>query len=90
MKLNFLSFVVLFLATTVFAGVDSNILIQGRIHSFEKDSARVVDEHNQIFNLPKSYFPKGFVFKTDKTFMLEMPFEDFEKLPVKRLPAKKD
>lgn len=89
MKIKLLTFVLLFWTATSFAGLDSNVLIDGRIHSFDKTSARVIDEHGQIFNLAKTYFPKGFVFQTDKTFMLEMPFEEFEKLTIKRLPAKK-
>ncbi len=89
MKIKLLAFVLLFWTTISFAGLDSNVLIHGRIHSFDKTSARVIDEHNQIFNLAKTYFPKNFVFQADKTFMLEMPFEDFEKLTIKRLPAKK-
>ena len=89
MKIKLLTFVLLFWTATSFAGLDSHILVHGRIHSFDKTSARVIDEHNQIFNLAKTYFPNDFVFQTDKTFMLEMPFEDFEKLAIKRLPAKK-
>lgn len=74
---------------TVYAALDDNVLIHGRIHSFDKDSARVIDEHNQLFKLPRSAFSKNFVFETGKVFMIEISFKDFEKLEIKRVDQNK-
>ncbi len=66
------------------AGLGNEILIQGRIHSFDPEKAKVIDVHDQVYNLPRRFFPKDFVFKTGKMFMIEMKFEDFEKLEIKK------
>lgn len=84
MKLNLVIATFFIWSTTTFAALDDNILIHGRIHSFDKDSARVIDEHNQVFRLARSVFPKNFVFETGKVFMLEISFADFEKMEVKK------
>lgn len=89
MILRFILIATLLCSCAAFAALDDNIMIQGKIQSFDKNSAQVIDEHGQSFKLERKYFPKGFVFETGKTFMLEMKFEDFDKLEIKKSKTQK-
>lgn len=72
--------VILFFSTSAFAAVDDLIFIQGRIgNAFDKNRVRVIDNHNQVFWLPRSVLPKNMKIKEGEVFNIEISSELFEK-----------
>ncbi len=81
---HFLILIFTFVSTILFAAVDDQVFITGRImRVIEKNRVRVIDSDGQTYFIPKKYFKPGFKFELEKSFSLEMPVEDFKKLDIK-------
>ncbi len=79
-------FLILFLvfASTVFAGTDDAITIDGVIgSSFDKEKVQVYDTLDQTFFLPRKFLPKNIQMKAGTPFSIEMDEKSYDKLDIK-------
>lgn len=68
-----------------FAGVDSNVVIRGRIgSSFDDQKVKVQDDKGQSYYLPRRLFPKDFEFKQGADFYLDIPAKEMEGIKIKK------
>lgn len=68
------------LSQLVFAALDENVFIQGKIsNAFDDNKVKVIDSHGQKFWLPRSVFPKKFKFREGTVFNIEVSEEVMDK-----------
>ena len=67
----------------LFAAVDDSIFIEGVVGSFNKQTVKVYDSLEQMYELPRSIFPKNFRFYTGAFFNLEVDEKLFDTLDIK-------
>lgn len=77
--------IVVLIYAVAIAGVDSNVIIRGRIgSSFDEEKVKVVDNKGQTFFLPRRVFPKDFVFKQGADFYLDLPAAELNDIKIKK------
>lgn len=79
-------FIIALISWNAIAATSGEVLIRGKIgNSFDEKKVKVIDNLGQVYNLPRSAFPKGFIFKQGKTFSLEVPENILTNLKVSKL-----
>lgn len=88
MKKTFYGFT-LFFCLSSFAGIDPLILIRGSATgTFSEKEIQVKDSFGQVYNLPRSVFPKEFVPEAGKSFSVEVHEKILKDLKVQKPKAK--
>jgi hypothetical protein len=85
MRIKFFVLLSILSSFSVMADLDNQVFIRGKIGNvFNEDEVKVTDSYDQVYFLPRKYFPKKFVFKQGVSFAIEIPEEELDKLKVKK------
>lgn len=76
---------VLILSVSLFAGVDPEVFVRGKISgTFNEREVSVVDSYGQKYSLPRSVFPKDFDIKQGASFAINVPDKVIQKVKIKK------
>jgi hypothetical protein len=82
--INSLYLLFIFFSFSVFGEVDKNVLIRGKVSSvFDEKNVKIIDSFEQVYFIPRKYFPKDFQIKQGSSFSIELPEVELENLKVK-------